>query len=300
MSSDEGALARLTGDPVTWQVAQADLIRYSGVSRDFNDIHYDDTAAKAAGFPGPIAHGMLNVGLLLTRVTDRLGADAVRASETRFRAPAPVGTRLTLSFETDDLGSDGTTIIATVTDEAARTVLSSRVATGPSAADSSHATEAPDPTGELVAERTLVVEQGPATRFAGALGATSPVFHRRDAAEAAGHPSIPVVPTFGFALPGWGFFPELPGNEHVGMPDAVRDCQAWARTNSAVIHASQGFRHSRPMYVGETLTARSFVTDRSVKQRGDRVLEFTSIATHFTDVRAAHVLTSAMTLVVTE
>lgn len=297
MSSDEGAIARLTGDPVTWQVAQADLIHYSGVSRDFNDIHYDDSAARAAGFPRPIAHGMLNVGLLLTRVADMLGVDAVRASETRFRAPAPVGSQLTLCFETQD-DSDGTTLTATVTDDAAKTVLTSRVETGAQAADSPRA--APDPAGELVAERTLVVEQGPATRFAGALGATSPVFHRRDAAEAAGHPSIPVVPTFGFALPGWGFFPELPGNEHADMPDAVRDCQAWAKTDRAVIHASQGFRHSRPMYVGETLTARSFVTDRSAKHRGDRVLKFTSIATHFADVRAAHVLTSAMTLVVTE
>jgi acyl dehydratase len=300
MPSDEAALARLTGDPVTWQVAQADLIRYSGVSRDFNDIHYDDSAATAAGFPRPIAHGMLNVGLLLTRVADRLGVDAVRASETRFRAPAPVGSQLTLSFETEDLDSDVTTLIATITDDAAKTVLTSRVETGAPAADSPNATQAPEPAGELVAERTLVVEQGPATRFAGALGATSPVFHRKDAAEAAGHPSIPVVPTFGFALPGWGFFPELPGNEHADMPDAVRDCQAWAKTNGAVIHASQGFRHSRAMYVGETLTARSFVTDRSIKQRGDRVLNFTSIATQFTDFRTAHVLTSAMTLVVTE
>lgn len=300
MPSDEAGLARMTSDPVTWQVAQADLIRYSAASRDFNDIHYDDSAAKAAGFPRPIAHGMLNVGLLLTRVADVLGVDRVRASETRFRAPAPVGSRLTLSFEEEEPDGDGTALTATVTDEAGQAVLTSRVETGPPAAAPSPTTPASEPAGELVAERILVVEQGPATRFAATLGATSPVFHRKDAAEAAGHPSIPVVPTFGFALPGWGFFPELPGNEHADMPDAVRDCQAWAETDSAVIHASQGFQHSRPMYVGETLTARSYVTDRAAKQRGDRVLKFTSIATHFTDDRAAHVLTSAMTLVVTE
>lgn len=297
MPSDEAALARLTGDPVTWQVVQADLIRYSAVSRDFNDIHYDDSAAKAAGFPRPIAHGMLTVGLLLTRVADELGVDAVRASETRFRAPAPVCSQLTLSFEA---GGTAGALAARVTDEAGQLVLTSQVEAGPPAPASRHVTQPTRPAGELVAERTLVVEQGPATRFADALGAKSPVFHRKDAAEAAGHPSIPVVPTFAFALPGWGFFPELPCNEHAETPDAVRDCQAWAKTDGAIIHASQGFRHTRPMYVGETITARSFVTDRSAKRRGDRVLEFTSVATHFTDVRAAHVLTSAMTLVVTE
>lgn len=300
MSTDTSVIEALTREPVTWQVEQADLIRYSAVSRDFNAIHYDEAAAQAAGFPRPIAHGMLNLGLVLSRVADACGIAAVRASYTRFRAPAPVGARLTLRFTVDGEHGPATGLHATVENDDAQPVLTSHVEIGSPTPGVPEASAAAEPVGELVAERSFVVEQGPATRFAGALGARAEEFHRKDTAEAAGHPSIPVVPTFGFALPSWGFFPELPGNEHAEMPDALRDCQTWSRTDRAVIHAGQEFHHDRPVYVGETLRARSFVTDRSAKSRGERVLRFTTVVTHFTDDSGAPVLRSGMALVVAE
>lgn len=274
----------------SWTVKQDDLVRYAAASRDFNKIHYESDAAQAFGFERPIAHGMLNLGIVLTRVADIVGVASIRSSRTRFNAPAYVGSRLTLAFV-----RTRTALAATITDKAGAKVLTSQIALGePDHGGNCH--ENPD--GEVVAERVLVVEQGPATRFAHALGAGSASFLRADAARAAGFSSIPVVPSYAFALPGWGFFPEFEGNEAATIPDAVLDCQAWARTTGPVVHAAQSFTYARPMFVGETVRSRTVVVGRATKQRGERTLHFTDVHSVFTDSEGGHILTSGTTLVV--
>jgi acyl dehydratase len=290
MTHQAVAHSQQNADVWPWTVAQADLVRYAGAARDFNAIHYDTAAAREFGFIRPVAHGMLTLGRLLTRLADRLGPDAIRSSTTRFTGPAYVDSHLVLT--TAPVADDR--LKATVTDEEGATVLSTTVVLGP--ADR----HADSPEGELVADRRLRVEQGPVTRFAEALGARSEVFLRQDVAREAGYRSIPAVPTYGFALPGWGFFPELSGNERATAPDAVRDCQDWARTSGPVVHAGQRFVHSRPLLVGETVRARTSVVGRATKQGGSRTLRFTDVATVLTDADGAHVLTSAMTLVVAD
>ena len=277
-------------EPETWRVrvTQADLVRYAGAARDFNAIHYDAAAAQEFGFDRPVAHGMLTLGRLLTRLADRFGADAIRSSTTRFNGPAYVDSEL--EFTMAPAGDNR--ISATVTDEADGAVLSATVELG------SSRSEVDQPKGELVAERWLRVEQGPATNVAQTLGVRHGMFLRQDAAHQAGYRSVPVLPTYGFVLPSWGFFPELPGNERATVPDAVRDCQEWAGTSGPVVHAGQRFVHSRPLFVGETVLARALVAGRTTKQSGGRTLHFTEIETVITDREDAHVLTSAMTLVV--
>ncbi|SCF24879.1 Acyl dehydratase [Micromonospora viridifaciens] len=49
--------------PVEFEITRETLVRYAGASGDFNQIHYNDTAAVAAGLPGVIAHGMLTLAL---------------------------------------------------------------------------------------------------------------------------------------------------------------------------------------------------------------------------------------------
>ena len=39
--------------------SRADLVRYAGITRDFNPIHWDHEAAVEAGLPGVIVHGLL-------------------------------------------------------------------------------------------------------------------------------------------------------------------------------------------------------------------------------------------------
>ena len=65
-----------------------DFVRYQGASGDMNPIHHDTEFAKAAGFPGPFAVGMLPAGILGTYLADWFGATAVRHLRVQFREQA--------------------------------------------------------------------------------------------------------------------------------------------------------------------------------------------------------------------
>lgn len=51
-------------------VTRAVVVRYSGASTDFNEIHFSDRHARALGLPGVVAHGMWTMGAALRIVTD--------------------------------------------------------------------------------------------------------------------------------------------------------------------------------------------------------------------------------------
>ncbi|MGF7237788.1 MAG: MaoC/PaaZ C-terminal domain-containing protein [Frankia sp.] len=99
-----------TGNPTRWDelivgtaaapfvdrpLTITDFVRYQGASGDMNPIHHDDGFARAAGFPGPFAVGMLQMGVLGTYVTDWLGAENVRKLAVQFREQAWPGDVLT-------------------------------------------------------------------------------------------------------------------------------------------------------------------------------------------------------------
>ena len=74
--------------------------RYAAASGDNNRIHLDDDAARAAGFPGRIAHGMCTLALILEsarglRFLDGWPPPSVAV---RFVAPVPVGSHLSTEF----------------------------------------------------------------------------------------------------------------------------------------------------------------------------------------------------------
>ncbi|HEV7758220.1 MAG TPA: MaoC/PaaZ C-terminal domain-containing protein [Acidimicrobiales bacterium] len=77
---------------------------YADVSGDRNPIHLDAGAARAAGFPGVIAHGMSVIAVVCEEVIDRYcGGDAsrVRGVGGRFSTPVVPGEPLHVSFRTD-------------------------------------------------------------------------------------------------------------------------------------------------------------------------------------------------------
>jgi acyl dehydratase len=65
----------LTADlePYTWQVSRDQIRAYAEASGDHNPIHLDDEAARAAGLPGVIAHGMLGMAQLANFVVAYAG-----------------------------------------------------------------------------------------------------------------------------------------------------------------------------------------------------------------------------------
>ena len=87
---------------------QATLIRYAGVSEDFNPLHWDaDFAGAVSPTGGVIAHGMLSMGMLSGVLTDWLGdAGRVRSMACQFKAPCPVGATVVLGGEVIDVDTD--------------------------------------------------------------------------------------------------------------------------------------------------------------------------------------------------
>ena len=69
-----------------------DLKAYADASGDQNPIHRDDEVARAAGFPGVIAHGMLTMGHLVSCLVVWAGDPAALARmRVQFRAPVFLG-----------------------------------------------------------------------------------------------------------------------------------------------------------------------------------------------------------------
>lgn len=72
-------------------VTRSTVVRYSGASTDFNEIHFSERHATAIGLPGVVAHGMWTMGAGLKLVTDWIGDPARVTSYTvRFTKPVVV------------------------------------------------------------------------------------------------------------------------------------------------------------------------------------------------------------------
>jgi acyl dehydratase len=75
-------------------VTREDVKRYADASGDQNPLHQDDGMARAAGFPGIIAHGMFTMGHLATCITSWLGpgsGEALKRIRVQFRSPVFMG-----------------------------------------------------------------------------------------------------------------------------------------------------------------------------------------------------------------
>ena len=117
------------------RVTRADLVRYAGASGDFNPIHWSDRAAREAGLPDVIAHGMLTMALAARLVTAWKGdPGAVIDCTVRFTRPVVVpdnadGALLELSGKVTKRRDDGTAVVAITARCANQTVLGQAIAT---------------------------------------------------------------------------------------------------------------------------------------------------------------------------
>lgn len=105
---DVTAPAPLVVGPLT----RTDIVKYQGASGDFQPIHHDEPFARSAGYPAPLAIGMLNAGLLATYATDWLGAANVRSFRVRFAEQVWPGDTLTCRGEVvREFEQDGTPMV---------------------------------------------------------------------------------------------------------------------------------------------------------------------------------------------
>ena len=128
--------------------------------------------------------------------------------------------------------------------------------------------------GRVLRPHTVAVERGRLRFFAKAIGQQDPVYVDVDAARAAGHPDLPVPPTFLFCLgmdsPHFHEFHTLVG---LDLP--------------RILHGEQTFVYHRMAYAGDVLTMQPHIEDVFDKRNG--ALEFAVKATRVTNARGEHV-----------
>jgi acyl dehydratase len=88
--------------------SRADLVHYAAATRDWNPIHWDHDAARAAGLPGTIVHGLLMTAWM-GRVASRFapGSSPLRSMRARFRAPLRPGIGAEVAGSVGSVEADG-------------------------------------------------------------------------------------------------------------------------------------------------------------------------------------------------
>ncbi|WP_030144645.1 MaoC/PaaZ C-terminal domain-containing protein [Glycomyces sp. NRRL B-16210] len=118
-----------------FHVERTDLAAYAEASGDRNPIHLDEAAAKAAGLPDVIAHGMYTMGLVSRAVLEWLAASGTDARITAFSArfakpvvvPASGGADVEVEAKVRKAGADAAELAITVTSGGERVLAPARV-----------------------------------------------------------------------------------------------------------------------------------------------------------------------------
>jgi len=88
-------------------VEAEDVKAYAEAGGDGNPLHQDDAVARAAGFPGIIAHGMFTMGHLAACVARWAGgAERVRRLTSHFRAPVFMGEEIVAGGRVRSIDAD--------------------------------------------------------------------------------------------------------------------------------------------------------------------------------------------------
>jgi acyl dehydratase len=87
----ERARSQVTGsaEHVHKSASRQDLVRYAGVSGDFNPLHWDHDAARKAGLPRIVAHGLLSASWALAEAAT-LGAGDMPLLQAKLRFKQPL------------------------------------------------------------------------------------------------------------------------------------------------------------------------------------------------------------------
>jgi acyl dehydratase len=119
----------------------------------------------------------------------------------------------------------------------------------------------------------VTAEAGQLRFFAKATGETSPIYFDEQAARDAGHPNLPLPPTFLFSLEF-----QIPSN-------AWRD--ELGIVTARILHGEESFRYHRMAYAGDTLRFDVRIADIYDKKGG--ALEFVVRETRVTNQHGEHV-----------
>ncbi len=120
---------------------------------------------------------------------------------------------------------------------------------------------------------TATAEAGQLRFFAKAIGETNPIYTDEAAARDAGHPGLPLPPTFLFSL------------------ELTRPPAAWMKEAgielARILHGEQQFTYHRMAYAGDTLSFDTRITDTYAKKGG--ALDFVVRESRVTNQRGEHI-----------
>ncbi len=128
--------------------------------------------------------------------------------------------------------------------------------------------------GHTMPKFSATVEKGRLRFFAKAIGETDPVYTDEAAARAAGHPGLPVPPTFLFCL-------------EMESPDPAAIRNLLGLDYRRLLHGEQGFTYHRMAYAGDVLSFEQRIEDIYDKKGG--ALDFVLRKTRVTNQRGEHV-----------
>lgn len=128
--------------------------------------------------------------------------------------------------------------------------------------------------GHTMSKFSATVEKGRLRFFAKAIGETDPVYTDEAAAQAAGHPGLPVPPTFLFCL-------------EMESPDPAAIRNLLGLDYRRLLHGEQGFTYHRMAYAGDVLSFEQRIEDIYDKKGG--ALDFVLRKTRVTNQRGEHV-----------
>lgn len=111
--------------------------------------------------------------------------------------------------------------------------------------------------------RVVEVEKGFLKFFAKATGETDPVYFDEDAARAAGHPGLPMPPTYLFSLA---------LSAPAARGDVLNAENGIGVELAKVLHGEQSFTYRRPIHAGDRLTLTTTTSDIYTRKGG--ALEF--------------------------
>jgi acyl dehydratase len=89
------------------ELTRTQIVQYAGASGDFSPLHTDEPAARAAGYPSVMGHGMMTMAASARVLTDWYGCDALRTLSCRFTAPVWPGDQLTVTVTVEAVETVG-------------------------------------------------------------------------------------------------------------------------------------------------------------------------------------------------
>jgi hypothetical protein len=147
--------------------------------------------------------------------------------------------------------------------------------------------------GKPTGKAKVVVERGPVSHFAEAVGSTSPIYRNPAAAKAAGLDAIPAPPTWPFAMEFSGKFEEIqPADAPTGNPlmGALGPLMA---KGGLILHGEQEFIYHRPILVGDVLVSEGKITDAYQKESRGKTMTFIVSETNWSDDKTGEPVVTA-------